>query len=178
MMTRRMFCKMSVAALGLPTGAGVAHAQVRPFRIFIQREERWPDVVGLSQCVLGKMYIMDEFPATIAVPTQAPIGSTLELPWRNNLNEISRIPAGLFTASTRDNGDKGWRIQLDVVPGRKLVQIHLGNFPANTIGCILLGTGRAPNNGCAITGSQTALSQLRERYGSTERRIEILIRDA
>jgi hypothetical protein len=156
----------------LPTG------QFRPFRLFIQREERWADVVGLSDCVLGKMYAVVDFPSSVAVPTEAPIGSTLELPWRNNISEISRIVAGLYTASTRDDGDKGWRLQLNAVPNRTLVQIHIGNFPADSVGCILLGSGRSPGNRCAVSGSADALKALRQSYGTTPRPIEVLIRDA
>src|ERR1022692_2035251 len=119
-----------------------AMTQVLPFRIFVQREERWPDVVNLSNCILGKLYVVKDFP-TVLPPTEKPIGSTLELPWRNNMNKISRIPAGVYKGKTRADGTKGWRIQVDPVPGRDLVEIHIGNFPKDTVGCILLGSGRS-----------------------------------
>lgn len=173
LLSRRGLLAMSMATINwVPP----ARAQLRSFRILIQREERWPDVVGLSNCILGRLYVVNEFPTTVARPTEAPLGSTLELPWRNNLNEISRIVAGRYSATTRDDGDRGWRLELDAVPGRTLVQLHIGNFPANSVGCILLGSGRA--GGCTVTGSADALRLLRERYGAIARPIEIVIRDA
>ena len=152
-------------------------AQLKPFRIFIQREERWSDLMNLSACILGKLYVVQEYPS-VGTPVEKPLGSTLELPWRNNLNEISRIPTGAYKASTRSDGDLGWRIELDSVPTRDHVQIHLGNFPKNSIGCILLGTGRSAPSGCMVTGSAQALTELRSRYGTATREIEIVIKDA
>jgi hypothetical protein len=152
-------------------------AQLKPFRIFIQREERWADIMNMSMCILGKLYVVQEFPSAGA-PVEKALGSTLELPWRNNINDISRIPAGGYKAKTRADGDIGWRIELDPVPKRDFVQIHLGNFPRNSIGCILLGTGRSVSNGCMVTGSEIAMKELRSRYGSAERPIEIVIKDA
>jgi hypothetical protein len=178
-MTRRVLLKAPFA-VGLLSMLlkQPAQAQLRPFRIFIQREERWPDVVGISSCILGKLYVVQDFPTTVGVPIEKPVGSTLELPWRNNQNEISRIIAGAYKAKTREDGDLCWRIQLDQVPERELIEIHIGNYPRNTIGCILLGAGRSTTNGCMITGSGTALQDLRSRYGTPARPIEILIRDA
>ena len=168
-MNRRTFLSTTLAA--------PLFAQLTPLRIFIQREERWSDLMNLSACILGKLYVVQEFP-TISAPTEKALGSTLELPWRNNLNDISRIPAGAYKAKTRTDGDLGWRIQLDPVPKREFVEIHIGNFPKNSIGCILLGTGRSTTDGCNVTGSAQALTDLRSRYGTAARPIEIVIKDA
>jgi hypothetical protein len=64
---------------------------------------------------------------------------TLELPWQGNKPEISSIPSGDYSANLRyDHPDK-WRVELRNVPGRTVVQIHTGNLPADSIGCILVG---------------------------------------
>lgn len=64
---------------------------------------------------------------------------TLELPWENNASYISSIPSGTYSAHLRyDKADK-WRIQLDDVPGRTAIQIHMGNYPSDIEGCVLIG---------------------------------------
>jgi hypothetical protein len=175
---RDVLFKTPLVASVLAGAAQRSQGQLLPFRIFIQREERWPDVMSLSSCILGKLFVVQSFPTAVGVPTERPVGSTLELPWRNNLNDISRIPAGSYTAKTREDGSKGWRIQLNGANPRTLVEIHIGNYPKNTDGCILLGSGRSATDGCMITGSDAALKDLRSRYGNQSRPIEILIRDA
>lgn len=152
-------------------------AQVKPFRIFIQREERWQDLMNVSNCILGKLYVVQEFPS-FGPPPEKALGSTLELPWRNNLNQISRIPAGAYRAKARTDGDLGWRVELEPEHGRDFVQIHIGNFPRNSIGCILLGSGRSASDGCAVLDSGAAMKDLRSRYGPAERSIEIVVKNA
>jgi Family of unknown function (DUF5675) len=168
-MYRRTFL---VAAL---TRSGFA--QLNPFKILIQREERWPNLMNLSQCILRKLCIVRNFPS-FGDPIEKPIGSTLELPWRNNLEGVSRISAGLYKAKTRTDGSLGWRLELDPVTDRRLIEIHIGNFPKNSTGCILLGSGRSASDGCTLTDSGLALKELGARYGTTARPIEVLIKDA
>jgi hypothetical protein len=72
---------------------------------------------------------------------------TLELPDRNNAatnnsDTAGRIPAGNYNAHVRTDGPLGWRIELENVPGRANIQIHVGNTPADSTGCILPGTTR------------------------------------
>ena len=71
---------------------------------------------------------------------------TLELPWRWNANDVSCIPNGRYSAIVRyDHHDK-WRLELQGVPARSNIQIHIGNRPAeDSKGCILVGTAQAPN---------------------------------
>ena len=173
--------RRSFLSLGGPAAlcfSRAAQSQVRPFRVFIQREERWPDVVGISDCILGKLYVVQDFPSLDGTVSEDQLGSTLELPWRNDQDDISRIRAGMYRGHTRRDGDLGWRIQLDGTRPRDLVEIHLGNYPADTHGCILLGTGRSSSDPCMVTGSASAMGRLRDRHGTTDRDIEIVIRDA
>src|SRR5687768_1860415 len=52
----------------------------------------------------------------------------------------NRIPAGDYAALIRADGDLGWRVELKDVPGWTNTQLHVGNYPSETRGCILLGT--------------------------------------
>lgn len=73
---------------------------------------------------------------------------SLELPWRgnaatNNSATASRIPAGTYTAHVRtDAGGANWRLELEGTAPRTNIQIHAGNVPADSTGCILPGTTR------------------------------------
>ena len=89
------------------------------------------------------------------------IGYALELPWNDNKEDGSCIPTGVYTAfirkketSTRWSYDT---IQLNSVVGRTAVQIHRGNIPRNTKGCILPGTSKATDY---VGGSEIALNKI------------------
>lgn len=65
---------------------------------------------------------------------------TLELPDRENKRNISRIPAGTYRI-TKYSGtkfpDSFW---VHDVPNRSSILIHVGNYPSDTQGCILVGS--------------------------------------
>ena len=86
---------------------------------------------------------------------------TLELPWLWNEKGVSCVPNGRYFAFLRyDKGDK-WRIQLTGVPGRSGVQIHMGNYPHHTKGCVLVGTGTGSNK---VFGSSSAYQALKAAF--------------
>ena len=67
----------------------------------------------------------------------------LELPWRDNQPDISRIPAGTYGVQLLPS-KKFNRIMphLIDVPNRSEIEIHWGNAPQDTDGCILVGSSR------------------------------------
>ena len=75
---------------------------------------------------------------------------TGELPWRDNLPTVSRIPPGEYLCFSRKNGANGDCYELNDVPERGNIQIHVGNWCGDTEkgwksdvkGCIVLGQGR------------------------------------
>jgi hypothetical protein len=86
--------------------------------------------IPCSQSIIGKLYVNGNF-----------VCYTLELAWLWNANDISCIPPGHYTGMVRHDKKDGWRIQLVEVPGpRTGVQIHIGNYPRDVHGCILVGT--------------------------------------
>jgi Family of unknown function (DUF5675) len=106
-----------------------------------------------DQCILGYLLVNEQV-----------ICYTLELPYVGNINGISTIPAGEYTGFIREDGSKGWRIELDNVSGRKNIQIHVGNYTSQILGCTLVGMG-ANVDGCTVSESQKARNALREKLG-------------
>ncbi len=95
---------------------------------------------------------------------------TLELPDRNNEKLVSRIPRGTYSAHIRYDHPDGWRVELDDVPGHQNIQIHIGNWPFQTEGCILLGSTVDPQS-CKVSDSKAAYEKLRTAlYGSSDPR--------
>ncbi len=74
---------------------------------------------------------------------------TGELPFYDNMNDISCIPKGTYKAKLKYSFSKGWVFEILNVPGRDHVLIHSGNFCGDvesgyltdSEGCILLGSG-------------------------------------
>jgi len=85
---------------------------------------------------------------------------TLELPWRDNAEDISCIPPGTYKAKiTYSNKFKRDLPELLDVPGRSKVRIHAGNTTRDTLGCILVGEERV-ESAPMITKSQVTLTEL------------------
>lgn len=84
---------------------------------------------------------------------------TLEEPWRDNADNISRVPAGTYPWFKRVSPKRGYEVvELRDVPNRENVQIHIGNTVEDTLGCILVGS--AKGEGENITGSRLAFQKL------------------
>jgi hypothetical protein len=87
----------------------------------------------------------------------------LERPWVNNINDISAIPAGTYSAHLRYDKADHWRIQLDGVPGREGVQIHVGNEPEQSKGCLLVGD-KLGSDLCSLDNSRLAYQKLKQAF--------------
>jgi len=127
----------------------VAIATPSDFRLTIARKHR------SGTCTSGYLAVNGEI-----------IAYTLELPWRGNAPLISSIPDGSYGAILRYDHADNWRIELSGVPGRGNVQIHTGNTPDDTEGCILVGL-RLGADLCSVLDSRRAYDALRTAfYGS------------
>lgn len=68
-----------------------------------------------------------------------------ELPWRDNITQISRIPSGVYTCSWKKSLRFGWCYEVKNVQGRGNILIHAGNYAGdkdkgyktNSYGCLL-----------------------------------------
>lgn len=93
---------------------------------------------------------------------------TLELPDNANRRNVSRIPGGSYRAHLRYDHEDAWRVELENVRGRTNVEIHVGNWPFDTEGCILVGAGVDPQS-CRLRDSERAYAQLRTAlYGNSD----------
>lgn len=65
---------------------------------------------------------------------------TLERPWKNNAVNVSCIPKGTYHVKwTFSLSHLGWTYQLQNVPGRAGIRIHVANYYFDLEGCIGLG---------------------------------------
>ncbi len=95
---------------------------------------------------------------------------TLELPWRDNVNNFSCIPVGIYQCRlTMSARFKHVLYLVDPVAGRFAIRIHAANlagdvkkgFKSQLAGCIALGMARGTIQGQkAILVSKTAVRKL------------------
>jgi hypothetical protein len=95
-------------------------------------------------------------------------GVTLELPWLDNRPNVSRIRPGLYTARIYASPKRKGAlvILLENVPGRKKVEVHIGNTTADTEGCLLAGE--------QFEWVETRSGRVRGILGSTKGMAELL----
>lgn len=87
----------------------------------------------------------------------------LELPWRDNTKNRSCIPAGEYVVKRRGSPTYGDHLAIQNVPDRTDILIHWGNFPKDTEGCLIVGTGFSDIDNCGeleVTASRAAMKEL------------------
>ena len=88
-----------------------------------------------DESTIGNLYLNGEW-----------MCDTLELPYRDNQRSISCIPAGQYKVRLRTAKESATRnylhLLIEDVKDRKYILVHIGNFPKDTRGCILVGIGR------------------------------------
>ena len=118
-----------------------------------------------DKSTLGKLYFNGEF-----------YGHTLELPWKDNEKRASCIPKGVYEVKKRHTEESKYKYEhlhiLDV-ENRELILLHIGNYPKNSKGCILLGNTRALN---FVGESRKAFYKLMYDLGSFDK-IELIIKN-
>jgi hypothetical protein len=62
---------------------------------------------------------------------------TIELPWKDNLRNISCIPEGRYRLGKRFTPNRGWHLLVNEVPGRSGILFHAANNALKELrGCI------------------------------------------
>lgn len=88
---------------------------------------------------------------------------TLELPWLNNQQQKSCIPAGTYQVVTRFSPKFKNHFHVLDVPNRSYILIHPGNYYTDILGCILVGDRLTDINGDGyrdVLNSKITLSKL------------------
>lgn len=105
--------------------------------------------------------------------------ATVELPWRDNANRKSCIPADTYTFRMFDSPAHGPCYKADNVPGRDFIEIHSANwagdvdkgFFSQLLGCMAPGYSTGPletpfgTMQRAVLRSRLALEELERRLG-------------
>lgn len=114
-----------------------------------------------DDCTIGRMEVINKS-----------LGSfycfSLELPWVNNLTNISCIPDGVYRYKFRNSPSNGRVLELQNVEGRTYIQIHAGNFTRQIKGCILVGDSIKHIDGDSIpdvTNSKNTLALVLQYAG-------------
>ena len=88
---------------------------------------------------------------------------TLELPNKQNRNQVSRIPQGHYHVKSHTSPSQGLCYSLLDVPSRSNILIHKGNYYTDILGCILVGTAFSDINNDGrmdITSSGATLNNM------------------
>ena len=87
---------------------------------------------------------------------------TLELPWKDNKNQVSCIPIGKYIVRKRYSKKFKYHLHVTDVENRSLILIHKGNFNTDILGCILVGRLNYVNNDDLIdvSNSKATLKEL------------------
>ncbi len=117
----------------------------KEFRVVIKRKHPF------AEGIVGELYANGVF-----------VCYTLELAWLWNQKNKSCVPRGKYAGFVRHDHKDKWRIELIGVPGnRQNVQIHIGNYPKDIQGCVLVGTSYTPD---AVWNSTAAYEKLKNAY--------------
>ncbi|HSY50861.1 MAG TPA: DUF5675 family protein [Thermoanaerobaculia bacterium] len=131
-------------------------------KITVQREEE----VAVTQAGSGHQATMQGTPGTFTVTGGATTlsGTTMERADNGNQAE-GRIPAGTYSGDTHTSPHLNREVVgVSSVPDRSDILMHPGNEPENSVGCILVGTGRDTSTN-RITQSVSALDSVIQYIG-------------
>lgn len=116
---------------------------------------------------------------TLVVPGIEQQLFTLEQPWRDNQKDNSCIPTGDYACiphgwekHTPFQKKRVWEIT-NIPGGRTAVLFHVGNYPRDSIGCVLVGTSASGEN---VWHSGHAIDLMRSAIG--RKTFDLTIEDA
>jgi hypothetical protein len=88
---------------------------------------------------------------------------TIELPWLDNRQDQSCIPATTYTCATHNSQEHPNTWEIANVPQRTGVLIHNGNTEKGSLGCIVVGSTTGVLNGLpAVSNSNVTLAMLQK----------------
>lgn len=87
--------------------------------------------------------------------------TTMENPWLNNEKNVSCIPTGTYKAKKFNSSKHGKTLVVEGVPNRSGILFHVGNYPKDTEGCILLGSNFSKEGTTMISDSVSAMARFK-----------------
>jgi len=108
------------------------------------------------------------------------IYETVERPWCDNAPNVSCVVPGAFVcklrkSNTNHNAGLDVTYELQDVPGRTAIELHVANYPHDVLGCIGLGRGRAFVGGqWMVTQSRDAIRDFYTRLAGADFLLEIV----
>jgi hypothetical protein len=94
------------------------------------------------------------------------LAQTLELPYLENQRNVSSIPFGDYSVRPRTSQKFKDHFIVDNVPGRGGILFHVGNYPRNTQGCVLVGSTKGKD---FVGNSRNTMNKLNKGYGRNKR---------
>ena len=121
---------------------------------------------------------VSSFTAYGPTPLQPVSGYILEPggPSTTTRGQDKRIPAGTYNVDPYSSTSHPivYRVSNDQVPADRYILIHTGNYPSNTLGCLLPGSSYSMVNGnYAVWNSGTTLNSLRSLLGGNSATLNI-----
>jgi hypothetical protein len=99
---------------------------------------------------------------------------TLELPWRDNIENVSCIPEGNYQCAPFNGAKYKDVYEIKGVEGRKDILFHVGNYVNNTKGCVLIGSGISFHGDTyMVTSSKISFERFRGIMGDDEFKLSI-----
>ena len=144
---------IAVAFLAIPSLPYTQQSLVRPVRLRVLRMHSGKD------CTSGELSLENKI-----------VGYTLERPWTGNIPLISSIPAGRYKGFVRVTTKDRWRIELIDVPQRTNIQLHIGNFIPDGVGCLLVGSNLSKDL-CQLIDSKSAFDKFKLAFAETAARL-------
>ena len=118
---------------------------------------------------LGNLQVFDELVRVLQC-------NTLEPAWKDNIRNISCIPAGSYIVTKRFSKKFKEHFHITSVEGRDFILMHSGNTFEDTTGCVLVGRDFTDINGDGeldVTNSKATLETLLD-YLPDEFRLDIV----
>lgn len=113
-------------------------------------------IMASDDCIFGKLYFNNDF-----------FCFTLELPDRNNEEDISCIPRGFYHCVKTISPKFGTTFMIKDVPNRHNILFHWGNYPKDTKGCVLLGESMHISSNM-VTNSKVIFEKFMKQLGDAD----------
>jgi hypothetical protein len=165
---------LSLAALAATMTSGSLANAEEPLRLLLTREA--PS--GAADCARGSLLVVRSFDE-LDVSKGVQVGDIVE-----TRAAAGFLSSGLHTGTPRDDGEEGWRIELEGAADPVALRAQPSGDLADAMGSVLLGRSRedASTGACALADVRLKdgailMQRLRRLYASpaNDRPIEVLI---